>query len=56
MTKEKRELLTFSKDDGEEQKIHFRRLRKKRPSKKLWLLVIMAAVLVYLIIMLRSRY
>ncbi|MBN2281179.1 MAG: hypothetical protein JXQ65_11410 [Candidatus Marinimicrobia bacterium] len=35
--------------------IHFRRLRRPRPTKKLWLLLVMAAALAYLVFILKTR-
>jgi hypothetical protein len=55
MSKHKRDIFAFSKNESEEEKLHFRRIRKKRPSKKLWLLVMMAIALAYLIITLKGR-
>lgn len=56
MTKRTRELLNFTKDDEQDQKLHFRRLRRARPSKKLWLLVMMVVALAYLVFVMRSKF
>jgi len=56
MTKRTRKFLTFTNEEEPDNKLHFRRLRKTRPSKKLWLLVIMAIALAYLVFVLRSRF
>ena len=57
MTKDRREIFSFSQENEEnKKKIHFRRIRHKRASKKLWLLFLMAVALGYLFITLNSRF
>ena len=56
MTKRKREFLEFNPEEETDQKLYFRRLSRTRPSKKLWLLVMMAVALAYLVFVLRSRF
>ena len=55
MNKKPREFLAFDHED-EEQKVYFRRLRKKRPTKRLWMIVLMALALGYLFVVLRMRF
>ncbi len=50
-----REIFTFSNNNDKNAKIHFRRLRRTRASKKLWLLALMAIALGYLFFILKSN-
>ena len=51
-----RELLTFPRENDGQHQIKFRRLRKTRPAKKVWLMAAMAIALAYLIYTLKIRF
>lgn len=54
MTSKKRDFLNFEK--SEDKKVNFRNLRRKRPTKKLWLILFMVIALGYLIYVLRMSF
>ncbi len=54
MANKKRDFLNFEKP--EDKKVNFRNLRRKRPTKKLWLVLFMVIALGYLIYVLRLSY
>ncbi len=54
MSQKKR--VVFGFDQNSEEKINFRKLRKKRPTKRLWILLIMIIMLGYLFFILRTGY
>ncbi|MFP4547577.1 MAG: hypothetical protein ACLFQM_05550 [Fidelibacterota bacterium] len=54
MTTKKRDFLNFEKP--EDKKVNFRNLRRKRPTKKLWLILLMIIALSYLVYVLRLSY
>ncbi len=48
--------ISDNQDDYNEHSVHFRRITKKRPTKKTWLLLIMITAICYVLYYLHSNF